>query len=206
MTDLSPVQARIVKALRAHDRAFLLAPTEIGRRMAIVMALPRKKPVVWITDDPTTPAVVKAVRPKLRVRFVSVAEVPLVAPSEVTDGTLVVDSAGHWLDKDSYEALSVQSLAIAAARAWGHDFSVSTDLGLLHKIKHHLGMQISPFDLFDGVLSLGWTHVKPKPPEYDPQPKLKPIDLDELDEACDAPHEKPEGHDSGPWFFRSLGD
>ena len=118
-----------------------------------------------------------ALRADLDFIWVRPEEVTHMCAEDVAGGTLVVADAGQWLAKDSFEALCIRSLALKADRVWGYDNSLSRDLGLLHKIKHHLGMEIAPNALFDGVIALGWA-----PTPSAPEPLLKPVVLDEVGE------------------------
>ncbi|HIK61353.1 MAG TPA: hypothetical protein EYF98_11775 [Planctomycetes bacterium] len=171
--DLSPVQVRIVTALLAHDRALLLTPLGAGAAIAILAALPSGSPVMWVASE-GIPELFQDLQYFIWVRP---EEVTHMCAEDVAGGTLVVADAGQWLAKDSFEALCIRSLALKADRVWGYDNSLSRDLGLLHKIKHHLGMEIAPNALFDGVIALGWA-----PTPSAPEPLLKPVVLDEVEE------------------------
>ena len=186
----APHQDRIIEALHKHDRALLLTPGGIGRRTAIVHALPDEGPILWITSRgmvETIQGYVAKHRPGLLVRVVTKRSLSKDPPdaSFVAGGTLVLGGgAGRWLGKGSKRCLAVRGLATVARRAWAHGSSLSepaSAIDCLLRIKFDLGLDFAPLAAFDNVISLGWTEARSQPPEFDPQPLLEPIDLDALE-------------------------
>ena len=188
--ELSPVQHRIIEALHTHERALLLTPGGIGRRTAIVHALPVEGPIVWIGSRLSpVPELVERHRPGLKVTLVSKKSLSRNPPgtSTVAGGTLVIGaSAGTWLGNGGKRCLAVRGLAAAATRVWAHGSTVSKSAEIadrLMRIKFDMGLDFAPLAMFDSVISFGWNDVRTEPPEFDPEPPLTPIDLDSLDEA-----------------------
>jgi hypothetical protein len=188
--ELTPLQHRMIEGLQAHDRALLLTPSGSGRRTAVVHALP-EGPVVWITSRNLVPILegyFKRFRPDLPVTFVTRESLSSTPPETivVAGATLVVGaSAGAWLGRGSARANAVRRLAGAAPRVWGHSGTLTPVSGqdeqvTLARVKNDLGFQPAPLQPFEGVLSLGWSSLRSEPPKFDPEPLLKPIDLDEI--------------------------
>ena len=226
--ELTPLQHRMIAALHTHDRALLLTPPGSGRRTAIVHALPDEGPIVWVTRGSLVEMLeeyIQRFRPGLKVTFLiredlSKSLLVPIATDIAAGGTLVIGaSAGTWLGRDNKRCTTVARLARPAKVVWGHGSrlaergDVDAQKLLLHKVKLDLGMPLIPTDPTAGVISLGWAEARPKPPEFDPQPLLVPVDLDLFDgdedvrAAAQAPIQKASASwDDGPKFFRGLGD